>query len=930
MPTEKELLRQRFSSDADKYYRVELFNQLGFVRKKCPNCQGHFWTLDSNRVYCPEQPCQDYQFLGNPPTAQKFDYPSCWRKIENFFVKNGHHAVLRYPVVCRWRPDLYFTVASIVDFQRIESGGVVFEFPANPLIVPQMCLRFLDIGNVGVTGRHYTSFCMVGQAALDNEHGYWKDRCIELDFDLLTQEFGIPREEVVFKEDVWLGPGAFGNSLEYYVRGLELGNAVFTAYEGTASNYKEYAEKVIDMGAGLERFTWISQGSYSSYDVVFPNVLARFLGATGIKLDDSDLMRRYYQLAGSLDIEQFRGQVENFSQLARRLGGSADELERGVRLAQAVYSILDHTRTLVFAISDGAIPSNVGGGYNLRVILRRALDYISKLGASVSLTDVALWHIDDLKQLFPELDEHRSDVSTILEVEARKYAASKDRSYKIVESLAKKKSPVGVEKLIQLYDSDGISPELLARAGLDVKAPADFYSLITERHMSERQEGVVKEVFDLSGVSPTTLLFYLNRDQFDFRAKVLRVLEGKYVVLDSTAFFARSGGQEPDKGTLDGLPVLDVTKYNSIVLHKMENVGEIKEGEFVEGRVDAARRSLIMRHHTATHIINGACRRIIGPWVWQHSAFKDEDMGRLDITHFSHLTREQVIEIERASNDVVRRNLPISVQWLPRVEAESKYGFRLYQGGVVPVRELRVVNIQGWDVEACGGTHCTSTGDVGFIKITKSERVQDGVERLEFVAGEAAVKFVEGQEAILSESALKLETPINKLASSIENLRTSEEKARRSSKQLSRLLADKMVTEISDRATDIGGGVKLYVSLPSEVEDLNSEFFLAIGEKSSKTNPDLVYLAIFNEGERTRIMGFAGAEARALGLSAGVLVKEVSSRLGGSGGGDNRFGQGGTQGRTTSTSALPDVQSIALSLIRTRAGDTSSESKSGC
>ena len=174
-----------------------------------------------------------------------------------------------------------------------------------------------------------------------------------------------------------------------------------------------------------------------------------------------------------------------------------------------------------------------------------------------------------------------------------------------------------------------------------------------------------------------------------------------------------------------------------------------------------------MRHHTATHIINGSARKILGPWVWQHSAFKDESMARLDITHFAHLSRDQVIEIERMANEVVRHNLPVVIKWMPRPIAEKEYGFRLYQGGAAPVSELRVVNIEGWDIEACGGTHCSRTGDVGLIKIVKSERVQDGVERLEYVAGESAINFVENQESLLIEAASKLETPIDKLAASI-------------------------------------------------------------------------------------------------------------------------------------------------------------------
>ena len=301
---------------------MKLFDEEGFVRKKCQNCGKYFWTLDDNRTVCPEKPCQQYEFLGNPPSSRQFNYVEAWKTIENFFRKNGHESIRRYPVVCRWRPDLYFTIASIVDFQRIESGKVVFDFPANPLIVPQMCLRFSDIANVGVTGRHQTSFCMVGQQALANSSGYWKDHCIDLDFRLLTSELAIPKEEIIFVEDVWLGPGAFGYSLVYHVRGLELGNAVFTAYEGTPENYVEYDEKVIDMGAGLERLVWLSQGTFTSDEAIFPSVLRKLRAKTGLSLERDHALDEYYRLAGSLEIDEFKGALEDLSDISQK-GGDA-------------------------------------------------------------------------------------------------------------------------------------------------------------------------------------------------------------------------------------------------------------------------------------------------------------------------------------------------------------------------------------------------------------------------------------------------------------------------------------------------------------------------------------------------------------------------------------------------------------------------------
>ena len=206
---DKSQILAKFSSDPERYYRVSLFEREGFKRKSCAKCGRYFWVLDDGQISCPDHIENSYSFIGDPPTKKRFDYTQAWKEVESFFVSNGHKSVSRYPVVCRWRDDLYFTIASIVDFQRVMGSKVVFEFPANPLVVPQTCLRFKDIENVGVTGRHFSSFCMIGQHSIPNSQGYWKDRCVDLDYRLLTEKFGKKREEVVFVEDVLAGGGYF-------------------------------------------------------------------------------------------------------------------------------------------------------------------------------------------------------------------------------------------------------------------------------------------------------------------------------------------------------------------------------------------------------------------------------------------------------------------------------------------------------------------------------------------------------------------------------------------------------------------------------------------------------------------------------------------------------------------------------------------------
>ncbi|MEM4725789.1 MAG: alanine--tRNA ligase [Nitrososphaerales archaeon] len=896
---EKTELRRRFSADPDRYYKVELFEREGFTRRRCRGCGRYFWSLEE-RDLCPEYPCSTYTFLGNPPTKLRVGYTEAWKLIESFFVKHGHTSVKRYPVVCRWRPDLYFTVASVVNFQRIEGGKVVFELPANPLIVPQMCLRFNDIPSVGVTGRHYTSFCMIGQHSISDDKGYWKDRCIDLDFDLLIKVFGIPKEEVVFLEDVWLGYGAFGYSLEYHVRGLELGNAVFTEFLGEPGDEVLMKEKVVDMGAGLERFSWLTTGRATSYDTTFDYALPKLLDLCKLTYDEDTLIT-YYRRSCALDYGEGVAPC--------RLDDEFEALKKRVEPIEALYALLDHTRTLTFAIADGGLPSNVAGGYNLRVLLRRALSILERYKFDLSLSELTDMHISGLAGIYPELKEHKDEIKTILSVEEHKYLKAKERVAKIIEKL-KREAPPSEDKLITLYESDGIQPEELVKHGIILSVPLDFYKKVTEKHLGVKEAQQEKVKLDVSNIQPTQLLFYKDEKTLQFKAKVLKIFDGGYVVLDQTAFYPRSGGQEPDLGTIGASKVVDVEKYGYVVVHKIHKP-TFKEGEVIECLVDGERRAKLTRHHTATHIINGAARRLLGNWVWQHSAYKDVDRARLDITHFEHLSEEQLKHIEILANKVVQSNQPIAKETLPRGEAESKYGFRIYQGGVVPGKEVRIVNILDWDVEACGGTHCDSTGEVGYIKILKSERIQDGVERLEFAAGIPAVEYAQKIESIVKEVAKTVSAQEDKVVQVVEELKRGLD----DTKRVKRALAKKLVNLELSRIVEDAKPVKNIIVKFNDEAGLDEEYHILFGEAAIALQPALVYVGVVIVNDKAKIIVFSGSDAVKAGVKAGALAKALSALIGGSGGGDVRFAQGGG-----SADNVKEVASRVLEIIADMVG----------
>ena len=919
MNDKKQALRAKFSADYRRYYMVDLFRQEGYVRKKCENCGKFFWTMDQERKRCDDQPCSPYSFIGDPQTSRKYDEVESWRAIERFFVKNHHTSVKRYPVVSRWRPDLYFTVASIVDFQRIEAGKVVFQLPSNPLVVPQMCMRFNDIPNVGVSGKHYTSFVMVGQHSIADKEGYWKDRCVELDFQLMTKEFGIDRKEITFNEDVWVGYGAFGYSLEYFVRGLELGNAVFTAFEGDVSHYREMKEKVVDMGTGLQRWAWISQGTPTNYDANFGAVLRRMNELCKVEVDRK-LFLAYSRLAGTMNVDEFGSLSGQRAIIARLLGLDARALEEQLGPREAMYAIADHSRTLLFAIADGMLPSNSGGGYNLRIVLRRAMNLIKHYRFPLTIADVVGWHIDHLSAMYPELEDHRVDVAKILEIEEGRYSSSSERVSKIVSSLSLAGKPVQTDELIRLYDSDGVTPEQLAEAGALIDKPEDFYEQVQARHITRRFEEP-KPKFNTGRLPGTELLYYEEKPDFDFKAKVLRVFPGGYVVLNHTVFYPRGGGQEPDRGTIGTADVVDVEKYGNVVIHRVLGRAP-KSGTIVQCHVDTRRRRRITQTHTATHIINGSSRQVLGPWVWQHSAFKEEDYGRIDITHFAHLTDVETQKIEDLANEIIRKNLKVKNTFMPRQVAEEKYGFRLYQGGVVPGKLVRVVDIGGWDIEACGGTHNKSTGEVGLIKITKVERIQDGVERINFVAGEAAIEHMHRMDSELNELSSVLGTGRENLTKTVNALRSDLEESRRRVKELGQRVTALAASGQSGTPADASllitnpvADILISIAPPSELVE---EQVIVQGQQVVRAKPSTIYVGFVLNKTGTRAICFVGESALKSGYSAVTIVRKFASYLGGSGGGTPSFAQGG--GSTTDPDRVREIVKDAASTIASSKG----------
>ncbi len=745
----KKLMKPEFAKNYEKYYPVKTLRSMGYERYVCKSCGRGFWS-QTPRDFCDEAECSGgYRFIGESLTRKRFEYKEAWDTYVKTFEQWGYVPLERYPVVSRWYDDLYFVAAGINDFQPYVVRGEI-EPPADAVLEPQFCLRFPDIDNVGITGRHYTGFIMVGQHTFNtpSKHVYFKEEGIEQIQHFLTKGgLGIPAHEIVFHEDVWAGGGNFGPSIEYFSRGLELGNQVYMQYEQLPDGgFQELKTQVIDMGAGLERWAWFSQGLPMSYDATFPKTMEFIYNKVGWR-PDHDFQARFAKYAGILNVDEIEDVNSVWKDVAKQLDTDIVTLQDQVYRMRALYAIADHTRSLLVAIHDGALPSNVGGGYNLRNLLRRCWTLIDQYQLNLDINDVFKSHIDEFGAWYTELRDYGS-LFDIIDVERKRYEESQRKSRDVVKRMVKSKEAFTPDKLVELYDSQGISPELIKEAKPDVQVPEDFYARVQARHEAKASRKI--EASETAGLPKTEPMYYEHPHQFKFEANIVKLITPTKLVLDRTLFYPLGGGQAGDTGFIDGIPVVDVYKQDGVVVHVLGS--PLPEGTTkISGEIDQSRRRILSAHHSATHIVNYAARKVLGDHVWQAGAEKTPEKARLDITHYESLNFAQLQEIERVANDLVMKQVPVRVREMSRTAAELEYSMRIYQGGAVPGKILRIVIIDGYDVEACGGIHVDNTSKVGFIKMLSSERIQDGVVRLEFKSLENAMSEVQRHESILKE-----------------------------------------------------------------------------------------------------------------------------------------------------------------------------------
>jgi alanyl-tRNA synthetase len=818
-------------------YDLPFFHRQGFHRRACAVCGSAFWTLgDHDR--CQEAPCRDYGFLGHPGFARPYEPRPMREAFLHFFEQRGHTRLRRYPVVARWRNDVFFTQASIYDFQPWVTSGAIPP-PANPLVISQPVLRFIDLEEVGRSGRHFTLFEMMAHHAFNrpDHEVYFKDRTVELCHGLLTEDLGADPKAITYKEEVWEGGGNLGPSLSVGLLGLEVSTLVFMEYVRDGASMRPMPLTVVDTGYGLERFVWMSQGTNTAYEAVF--------------------------------------------------GREYEELRRTFPAKEAAI-LIDHARALNFLLTDGVVPSNSKEGYFARLLLRRSIRILQRTPEAPDLLAILDRSARELSTDYPEIGAHRDDLHRVVTAEVERFAESIDRARATIRRYDEKVRASGArvteEDLVQWYDSLGIPPDLAIEEVKDPPPiPEDFYARVATRHENEQPATDYAESVEglpevPESTPPTEVLYYLDPYTLAFDAHVVWA-GGAFVALDRTYFYPTGGGQVTDKGHLGDLEVVDVARRGPWILHRLERPSPFRVGDRVHGHIDRPRRVQLMQHHTATHLLNGALREVLGPHVWQTGAYKGTESARIDITHYKALSREELRKVERRVNEVVREDRPVKSYFEARNEAERRFGFTLYQGGAVPGRELRIVEIEGVDVEACGGTHCTHTSEVGAIALLDVDRIQDGVVRLTYASGERALDLRDEHEEILKEAARRLGVPVPQLPSGVDRLLAEIEESRKLARgrrkedlgvTAARLLADASVTTTVGATTIIAAQV-----------DLSRADLMELSRLLTKENDRVALLASEQEGRGTLFVGSTSSQ-----VAANEVVRAASTAFSGKGGGN--------------------------------------------
>ena len=921
---------------------LAVFHENGYVRKQCRVTSLWFWTTDADRDTCGDTSEDEYTFIG-APLISGFDQRGKALKdamreaFLGYFEAQEHTRIDPYPVLARWRDDIHLTIASIADFQPHVTSGAV-DPPANPLAVSQPCIRLTDVDAVGRSGRHLTTFEMMAHHVFNRpDEGlniYWMEACVEHCHRMLTETFGIDAGEVTYVENPWCGGGNAGAAVEVIVGGLELATLVFMDMEEHPDGdielkgdmYRTMPLQIIDTGYGLERFCWAAAGTPTIYEAIYPETVAWLKELAGFdqvanrwpSLDLDGLLSEMSRLNGIMNIEAgVDGDhlVHLFLTKLNERGVdiTAEQFSSVTEPLANIYAIPDHLHALCNMLGDGLVPSNAKAGYLARMLARRVLRMRDELGIDVSLPDLASHHLE--VNLGGQLNKQTEEgLLTILSLEEDRYAEMLRKGTNVIQtqlkSVPKSSESIPDEHLFTMNDSHGLAPDMaitLARnAGWShVALRTGFSAEMAERHARLAKEAASvasasTSTLDVASLPATTSLYYDAVYQPVFDAKVLACVasdgqgpEGSShaVVLDSTLFYPEGGGQEADHGTLvqgdSTAEVLDTQKFGDVIVHFTNQPVEV--GSSVQGCLDWKRRKQLMDHHTAVHIVGGAARRLLGPHIFQAGSHLSVDSGRLDITHYHRLTRDDLDAMEDMANAVLAEVRTTEKTELNRKDADMVHGFDLYQGGAPKGDSIRILKIADHDIQACGGTHHDEPGQIGSIRIVRSSAVQDGVERLHIVAGEAALTYARSQDALVRESSEVFGVHGDDLPKAAARFFKEWKEQRKLIEQLESEIVRLRTSGGGDATSDVDGVRVVVMEIDGDLKSMTTMLKELTLDASA---PTLAVLGSRDGGGKLMIAATENTLASER-YNAVDLLRSISPHIKGGGGGRPTFAQGG-------------------------------------
>ena len=869
-------------------------------------------------------------------------------KYLSFFESKGHLRLDSFPLVPKNDPSLLLINSGMAPMKKWFLAQE--EPPRHRVTTCQKCIRTPDIERVGITARHGTFFEMLGNFSFQD---YFKEEVIPWAWEFLTSDewMAIPKDRLhisVYEEDdeaydIWTkkvgiapdhmvrlgkednfwehGSGPCGPCSEiYFDRGPEYGcgkptcgvgcdcdrymeiwNLVFSQFDADGKgHYERLARPNIDTGMGLERLACVMQG-----------------------------------VGNLFEVDTVQSVLHHVEHIANKTYGSNDKDDISIRV------ITDHIRSCTFMVSDGILPSNEGRGYVLRRLLRRAARHGRMLGITHPfLVELVETVIQSSETAYPELREHDAYIKKVIGTEEANFARTIDAGMNILNNMID-----GLEKahehllkgldVFKLNDTFGfpldLTKEIAAEQGIEIDEEG-FHAEMTKQKERARAERLKKNISgwseDLFGAldaEPTVFTGYetlndtgvvvaLSDEETltDAIATDEEAKDGVLVVLDKTPFYAEMGGQAADHGVLNSadcsLRVLDVKKtpkgyyVHTCVLES----GIVKVGDHLNAQVDKEYRMAIARNHTATHLLQAALREVLGDHVHQAGSYQDAEITHFDFTHFSAVTPEELARVQKIVNDKIYESMNVTVREMPIEEAKKLGAMALF--GEKYGKVVRVVDIEGWSTEFCGGTHVKNTAQIGGFKIVSEASVAAGIRRIEAVTGRNLLIRANLQEAMLHTVANTLKAnnvtalPVRAEAVMAENKALTKEL-----EEIKAQVAASKVTSLFDNAEEIGGVKIASAYFTGTTGDTLRGMCDTIRDKAVKP---AVAVLVGKAEDKITMAVTVSKQAQEKGLKAGALVKEIAAIAGGKGGGKPDFAMAGLKDETKIDEALAAVSAI--------------------